>query len=208
MEITSKKRLEMALSNLESYEFGEVRVEQYSTPSSIAADILWDCYMKGGLEGKVIVDLGCGSGILGIGCLMLGAKKVHFVDSESSALDLLAKNLEKMKEVLSECTGSFDVTKSDVTGFETNVDTCIMNPPFGTKLKHIDRRFLEQAFKFANLTYSFHKTSTIDYISTWSKKQGMKVVERFDFKYLLKKTMKHHRKDKQYIQVSCLIFKK
>ena len=81
-----------------------------------------------------------------------------------------------------------------------------MNPPFGTKNRHIDRNFLKSAFSMANMTCSFHKTTTIDYIIEYARKNNRKLVERLDFRYLLGNTMKHHRKAKQYIGVSCVIF--
>ena len=81
MGIGSKKAVTVVLSGLKGFESPKVRVEQYSTDAEIAAEVLWYAYMKGDI-GKVSVDLGCGTGILGIGLLALGSEKVHFIDSD------------------------------------------------------------------------------------------------------------------------------
>ncbi len=43
-------------------------------------------------EGKSVLDMGCGSGILGIGALLLGAKDVLAVDIDKNAVDIAVKN--------------------------------------------------------------------------------------------------------------------
>lgn len=47
---------------------------------------------RNSLSGKVIADLGCGSGILGLAALSLGAKKVYAVDTDSLAVDSTRNN--------------------------------------------------------------------------------------------------------------------
>jgi methylase of polypeptide subunit release factors len=46
------------------------------------------------LEEKEILDLGCGTGIIGISCLSKGAKKVTFSDVSSKALENTFENLK------------------------------------------------------------------------------------------------------------------
>jgi len=70
----TKSSLAIELSNLNVFSKAKVKLEQYPTDSEIAADVLWNAYMKDELKGKTIADLGCGTGILGIGALLLGAK--------------------------------------------------------------------------------------------------------------------------------------
>jgi len=53
------------------------------------------------------------------------------------------------------------------------VDTVVMNPPFGTKIKGVDMMFLEKAFEIAELSvYSLHKTATREHISRKAKHWG------------------------------------
>ncbi len=44
------------------------------------------------LHGKTVLDIGCGSGILGIAALVLGAKSCYFSDIDSTALDNMREN--------------------------------------------------------------------------------------------------------------------
>ena len=39
-------------------------------------------------------------------------------------------------------------------------DTCVMNPPFGTRKKGIDSAFVRAALSLCDVVYSLHKTST------------------------------------------------
>ena len=49
------------------------------------------------LSGKTLIDYGCGSGILGIAALLLGAKTVYGVDNDPQALQASGDNCEKNK---------------------------------------------------------------------------------------------------------------
>jgi putative methylase len=94
--INSKSQLAVALSKLDVFPSPDPKLEQYPTDSEIAAEVLWNAKMSGDIEGKRIADLGCGTGILGIGALLLGAKKVFFVDTDTAAIAVLGNNLNKI----------------------------------------------------------------------------------------------------------------
>lgn len=47
------------------------------------------------LSGKTVVDYGCGSGILGIAALLLGAEKVYAIDNDPQALTATRDNAER-----------------------------------------------------------------------------------------------------------------
>ena len=72
-KIRKKKQLEMAIQSIPPHPNPKVELEQYSTPAIIAADLLWNAYSLGDIENSEIIDLGCGTGILSIGSLLLGA---------------------------------------------------------------------------------------------------------------------------------------
>ena len=133
----SRSGIAIKLSAIQGFSEPKVRAEQYMTDSEIGATILWDAYMKGDIKGKVIADLGCGTGILGIGAIILGASRVYFVESDSPVMELAKKNVENME---SESLAEFFL--GDVSEFDNKVDTVVMNPPFGVKNEHSDRNFL------------------------------------------------------------------
>ena len=143
--IGSKKALAVLLSGLEGFQEPKVRVEQYTTDPEIAAEVLWQAYMKGDI-GEVSVDLGCGTGILGLGMLVLGAEKVFFIDSDKNALEIAKKNLEKVKSE-GYIDGEAVFRCQDIKEFNEKVNLVLQNPPFGTKVRHSDKIFLDKAFK-------------------------------------------------------------
>jgi len=201
--INSKSQLAIALSRLAAFKTPKIGLEQYTTESEIAAEVLWNANMSGDIQDKTIADMGCGTGILGIGALMLGAKKVYFIDIDKDALEILRTNLAS--------TGikkGFEIIESDISGFPTEVDMVIQNPPFGTKEKHVDKTFLHKAFSLSDMIYSFHKTATAEFVTKLAKENCFELKGRWDFSYPLKQTMKQHSKRIQRIEVSAFKFVK
>ena len=204
--IGSKKGLAVLLSSLKGFIGPKVRVEQYPTDPEIAAEVLWQAFMKGDIA-KVSIDLGCGPGMLGIGLLALGAEKVLFVDFDQKAVDIAKGNVGKME---SECYGGgkaiFRV--SDVDTFNDQVDLVVMNPPFGVKVRHMDKVFLKKAFEVGKVVYSFHKSESKRFLESFSKDNNFKITDVFDFEFPLKATMSYHSKRIKRILVSCFRFEK
>lgn len=196
----TKSRLAIELSKLKTYEKPDIALEQYQTDSEIAAEVLWFAYMHGDIKDKIIADFGCGNGILGIGCIILGVRRVYFVDNDMNAIKILEKNTEKINKKI--------IINDDIKNFNKRVDIVIQNPPFGTKIKHSDMEFLKKAFTTADLIYSFHKTSTLNFIKSFSQKNNFEVTNIFDFEFPLKKTYDFQRKKRKLINVSCIRLKR
>ena len=70
MTIRSQKDLEVALSRLKSFENPSWKLEQYPTPSPIAAEWIWNMALRREVAGRAFLDAGCGAGILGMGLLL------------------------------------------------------------------------------------------------------------------------------------------
>jgi len=194
----SRSGLAIELSTIKGFSKPKVSVEQYMTDSEIAATVLWDAYMKDDVKGKVIADLGCGTGILGMGCMLLGASKVYFVESDSSAIKIAKKNVQNME---SESLSEFFL--GDVSEFDKKVDTVIMNPPFGVKREHSDRKFLEKAFEISDKVYSFHKSETKNFVEKFAKDNNFRITQVIELEFPLKASMLFHRKKVEKINVSC-----
>ena len=206
-EIRSKSGLAIALSKLEGFKEPKVSVEQYTMDSEIGAFVLWNGLLNGDIRQKVSADLGCGTGILGIGALLLGAKKVFFVDSDSSALEIAKKSLEKVKSEFN-IEGKAVFTCEDIKEFNEKCDTVIENPPFGVKVRHADLAFLKKAFETGNAVYSFHKSESKAFIERLSAKNEFKVTGAWYFKFPLKATYKFHSLRIKYIDVGCFRLEK
>ena len=205
-KIGSKKALAVLLSRLEGFRSPEARVEQYPTDPEIAAEVLWQAYMKGDI-GKVSVDLGSGPGMLGIGLLALSAQKVYFVDFDQKVMEIAKGNMAKMKSEHN-IAGEAVFLLQDVDDFKEKVDLVVMNPPFGVKVRHMDREFLKKAFEVGKVVYSFHKTESKKFLASFARDNNFKITDVFDFNFPLKATMPFHSKRIKRISVSCFRFEK
>ena len=206
----SKSRLGIELSKFKVFENPKVREEQYITDSEIAAEVLWNAYLLDDIYGKVSVDLGAGTGILGLGAALLGAKKVYLVENDSSAVKI-AKSNYKMLDYIGKSESSGEGNRNsgvyffniDINKFNIKCDTVLQNPPFGTKVRHSDRVFLEKAVTLAKVVYSFHKSESKAFVEAFAKDNGFRVSHVWDFDFPLKVSMRHHRKPVRKVKVSC-----
>ncbi len=202
--INSKSKLAILLSKLGVFEAPKLKSEQYITDSEIAADVLWQAYYLENIENKTIADLGSGTGILGLGALLLGAKKVFFIENDKNSIQTTKENLKFLEEE----TGIKLAKKAiflnqDISNFNDKVDTVIQNPPFGTKQKHADKIFLEKAFSLAKVIYSFHKLETERFVNKISEDYGFEITHLWKFDFPIKATYSFHKKKIQRIKVGC-----
>lgn len=204
MKLT-KSRLAIILSQLKTFETQKVRAEQYSTDSEVAASILWTAYENGDIENKEILDLGAGTGILGLGTMIMGAKKVTFIDGDIDALNTLRINLKKIQDEY-DIISEYDIIHDRIENYNSKSDTIIMNPPFGTKIKHADKEFILKAFQLSRIIYSLHKSETKDFISSLAQKNGFNITHILDFSYPIKATLKFHKSRIRKINVSMFRF--
>ena len=81
------------------------------------------------ISGATVLDLFCGSGSLGIECLSRGAAHAAFNDVAASSVDLLNKNLAKLKG-----ENSYSVTKFDYATYlkscSAPFDIIFIDPPY------------------------------------------------------------------------------
>jgi putative methylase len=203
----SKSELAIVLSRLEGFRSPNLRLEQYQTPSEIAADVLWSAFLQGDTHGKW-ADMACGPGILGIGALLMGVEDVYFVDMSAEALEICKNNIEKIKSEgydIGEC----HFLHMDISEFSEKVDVVVENPPFGTKIEHADRQFLEKAFSLSTVIYTIHKTSTRKFVEAIAKDHGFEITHEWNQDFQLPATMEHHRKRISTIKTTCFrLFKK
>lgn len=126
--------LEAALDGVPDFPAPDPAREQYRTPSRVGALFLNEAQADGALAGCDVLDLGCGTGTLSRGAAMLGGR-VLGVDADAGAVDIA-------KEAVPEA--HFEVADL-ATWSPPDVDTVVMNPPFGSQRKYADRVFHERA---------------------------------------------------------------
>ena len=181
--INTKKNLEIKLSKLKGMSKKDIRLEQYESSSVLVSELLWYAYILGDIKGKKVLDAGCGNGIFGAGCLLLGAKRVYFLDIDSKMIALAKENSPK---------GEFFCC--DIDDFNINVDTVIMNPPFGVHKKNEDKRFLLKAFIVSNVIYSIHHYKSLKFLQKISSDNNFNLLS-YERDVNLKRSYSFHTKD-------------
>jgi len=186
------------LLTIKTFTKPKAQLEQYTTPSDIAAQIVTE--WKEQIIGKTVLDLGAGTGMLGIAALLIGAKKVLFIEKDKEAVRILEENLEQVA-----LRDKAEIITSNLNLTDIEADTTIMNPPFGTRKEHADREFLDYALSHSSFVISMHKTSTLDAIVKHIQGLKARVVMVSDLSYVLEHSMEHHTKEKQAIAVSLVV---
>jgi putative methylase len=122
------------------------------------------------IQGKTIIDFGTGTGRLAIGAALLNAKHVTGVDIDTEALRLAQENA-----ILANV--QVDWKHTDIMKLSGSYDTVLMNPPYGTRVKHADKIFLEKSFQLAPIIYSIHKSSTRHFVYRIVESHNRKITD-------------------------------
>jgi len=194
-----KKQLEMFLQKTPDFNQPKPSFEQYQTPATIAADILFYAYQHHDILNKTVVDLGCGTGMFTFGSKVLNAKQVIGIDIDGDCISLAESFAQKHH---------LDITflVQDILKSDFSADTVIMNPPFGAQKAnhHADRVFLEKAIRNASVVYSLHLTKTVPFLKKMIRSLNATIDDRFEISFPLKGQFTFHKKLMEMVSVSCL----
>ncbi|MDD4161913.1 MAG: METTL5 family protein [Methanothrix sp.] len=187
-----RKQLEMTLERLEGFTRPSFQMEQYATPASVAAQMLFLAAMRGEL-GPTVCDLGCGTGMLAIGAALLGARAIG-VEKDGEALAIARRNAKKLNV-------DVDFIRADVNSLALKgIDTVIMNPPFGAqKASAGDRAFLSIALKIAKTVYSLHNLGSEGFVRSFVLPCTVQEIYRIPFP--LRRCFEFHSQDVKIIEV-------
>jgi putative methylase len=170
------------------------KLEQYSTPAEIAADILYLAQSHDDIVNKNVVDLGAGTGIFCIGAKLLGA-------STAVGIEIDPKTVEVARDYCNQAGVEVEFINMDVADYTSSCNTVVMNPPFGSQQKKADRIFLEKALEIAEVTYSLHLAITHEFIELISKKLGGRIEFTKDYEFPLKYRFEFHKQDKVQFRI-------
>ena len=200
-KIKRKKHLEMRLQLVPNHPKPKVGLEQYTTPSVIASDLVWNAYSMGDVENKNIVDLGCGTGIFAIASGLMGADTSLGIDIDADSINLALH----IKDKLNAC--NVDFIQSDVCEFvpSCNTDTVFQNPPFGSQ-KNADSgqdlKFVKKAISLnPHVLYSFHMASTEEFLHRYYADNNLEITHIFRYKFPIPKIYEFHTKEKAEVNV-------
>jgi putative methylase len=192
----NRKSLEIFLSRLEKPSSYNIELEQYTTDAASASTLLLEAFMDGNIFGKKVIDLGTGNGIFAIGCCYLGSTSSTGIDIDQNMINVARKNADNFP-----CA---EFIKSNVSEISGNYDTVIMNPPFGSIIKHDDMPFIEKALEIGKHIYSIHNIKSYEYIGKFYSER-MQIIRKERIFIKIPRTYAHH-KDEQHEIESLLVY--
>lgn len=189
-----RRDLERALEAVPDFEDPDPDLEQYRTPATVAAELVWAAWSDGHIEGRRVLDLGCGTGILAKAAQMLGAKEVMGVDSDERAL-----------AVATEQVPGTHFTHADVRDWDPEpADTVLMNPPFGAQRRNrnADRVFYDTALRTgAKAIWFLAPIVSEKFLTAYARDHDVEVEKVLEWEYPLPATMGHHQDAVRSIRV-------
>jgi len=194
-----KKELEILLQKVPSFDNPVPHLEQYLTSADIAADIIFTAHQFNDIENKIVLDLGCGTGIFSVGAYLTGAKKTLGIDVDKTSINIATSYAKKNKYEI-----FFRI--QDVKDVEIKCDTVIMNPPFGAQKsnKNADRRFIEKGFEVASVLYSLHLSKTVPFINQLVSSLEGNIDYSKDYVFPIKRIFEFHNQKAVYYNVTLL----
>jgi putative methylase len=198
-----QKELEMKLQKIPEFENPKPGLEQYITPAPIAADILFKAFQQGDIKDKIVVDLGCGTGIFAYGAYLLEAQKVVGVDIDKECID-------KARSFVFENDLCINYVINEIKNINIVCDTVLMNPPFGAQKTNIraDRRFIEKAFEISQVFYSLHLSNTMDFVKKIISALNGNITHTKEYDFPIKHAFSFHKKPVKKYKISMIRVKK
>lgn len=176
-------------------------LEQVATPPEAAADLLESATARGDLVGRSVADLGCGTGRLGLGAAWLGAARVVGWDIDPASIALARAASTDRPEV------TWEVRAVEPPGPE--VDTVVMNPPFGAQRAHADRPFWETALaRGPRAVYGFALADSRSFIEGRAVAHAARIEERRPIDWRLAAIFRHHRKPSVRLSVDLWVLRR
>lgn len=189
----TRRRLAQELGVVAGFEDPRAPLEQYHTPPDLAAHIVHVADLQGDIEDAVVVDLGCGTGMLALGAALRAPSAVIGIDIDPAPLSTALENERRVG-----ATASVDWVRGDATRRPLCPEdpvTVLMNPPFGAQdgNEGIDRSFLETATDIASVSYSVHNAGSQSFVEAFAGDNGGEVTHSFAAEFELPHQYDHHR---------------
>lgn len=189
-----RRNLAIFLERLEVPKSPRADLEQYPTPAEAAAHLLFKAYGRRDIYRMRVADLGCGNGILAIGASWIGARWTVAVDVDPEVVEVARRNAESVGVPV-------EFRVQEVREFHEEVDTVVMNPPFGGQRRHADVPFLEAALRCAPVAYSFHNAETREFVERKVEDLAGAAEHLATYKFPLRHSQPFHTRDFKEVDV-------
>ena len=171
----NESRLALILSYVKEHTNPNYFLQQYMITPAIAAKVL--IIARKDIFGKIVFDLGCGTGRFSIGAALIGAKLVNGFDIDKSVIELAKESLKVVESKVG--IKLSHICKFEVRNvFEINekCDTVIQFPPID-----YDIEFFEKALEIARKVYSIHINSKRKIEDLKKINDNIRILETFNY---------------------------
>ncbi len=198
--MATKRALAQQLGVVAGFENPRAPLEQYRTPPELAAHLVHLADLRGDVEDRTIVDLGCGTGMLALGAALRGPDRVVGVDIDPAPLGTARVNERRVAS-----TTSVSWVRADATDVPLVTDvagtTVVMNPPFGAQSgnEHADRAFLATASEIAGVSYSIHNAGSQEFVESFAADEGGDVTDSYRTEFELPRQFEFHEDDRRVV---------
>ena len=176
--MSTRSALARQLGVVVGFDDPDASLEQYPTPPGLAAYLIHVADLRDDVEGRTVVDLGTGTGMLALGAALRGPDRVVGVDLDRDPLRTARDNERRVA-----ASADIEWVQADATRPPLSVDdaTVVMNPPFGAQRgnEHADRGFLETAADIAAVSYSLHNEGSSEFVESFAADNGGEVTDAY-----------------------------
>lgn len=201
------KHLAIELSKLQPHPCRSLELEQYATEGDLAAYWMLGVDQLDSVEGKHVVDLAAGNGILGLATMFLGASKVTLIEADEQAVEVALKNIQRAEE---KTGGSARAIRAmvgkDTIELDEAIDVVVMNPPWGVQTTRADRPLLDFAFSLGAESVHILHSAKAKHVQAIASDHGYHGEIMLETEFRLPPTYAHHSKGKASTAVRCWRF--
>jgi putative methylase len=197
--MATKSALTQQLGVVAGFDDPRVDLEQYRTPPELAAHLVHTADLQGDVEGRTVVDLGCGTGMLALGASLRGPRLVVGLDVDPEALATARENEGRVASTSAVSWLRADATVAPLC--PAGGVTVLMNPPFGAQAgnEHADRAFLETTARIAAVSYSIHNADSAAFVRAFAGDNGGEVTHAFRAEFDLPRQFEFHDSDSRQV---------
>jgi putative methylase len=190
--VSTKSQLTQQLGVVAGFDDPRADLEQYRTPPELAAHLVHTADLQGDIEGRTVLDLGCGTGMLALAAALRGPRSVVGLDIDPGPLSTARANERKVAT-----TTTVSWVRADAAHPPLCPDgptTVVMNPPFGAQSgnEHADRAFLETTATLADVSYSIHNADSEAFVEAFAGDNGGTVTHAYEAAFDLPRQFDHH----------------
>ncbi|WP_435097997.1 METTL5 family protein [Halorubrum sp. N11] len=190
--MASKRSLATKLGVVAGFEAPSAALEQYPTPPDLAAHVVHLADLHGDIDGRTVLDLGTGTGMLALAAALRGPARVFGIEIDRDALSTATENERRVA-----ASAPVHWLHGDATRLPIDVPdpvTVVMNPPFGAQdgNRNADRGFLATASRVAAVSYSVHNVGSRDFVEAFAADNGGEVTHAFAADFAIEAQFDHH----------------